>query len=129
MNLGREAEKSYSHKLKAVMAEIVSILERHDIAGIIMLHEPGFSEFLTRVDPSWSIARLEETPQGLGLRLRSKLEEYGGDRERQQREAEATVNMLVHFVDVLDITQTNLACVLKEIEKHWKVQRNVGGAQ
>ena len=48
----------YSPKLKNAMAEIKAILEKHDIAGAIVLHEPGFGEHLIRLDPSYSSAKL-----------------------------------------------------------------------
>ena len=50
---------NYSDKLKEAMAEINGVLIKHDIAGVVVLHEPGFSEFRVRVDPSWSVARFE----------------------------------------------------------------------
>jgi hypothetical protein len=80
------------------MARISSILLNEDVAGYIVLHEPGFSEYRLAIDPSWSVLSMigEE-----GMRLRSKLEDYGGDRERQRKEIEATTNLLRHLADLL----------------------------
>jgi hypothetical protein len=89
---------NYSPKLKEVMARISAILAEEDIAAYVVLHEPGFSECLLAVEPTWSCLRMigEE-----GIRLRSKLEDYGGDRERQHKEIEATTNLLRHLADLL----------------------------
>lgn len=89
---------SYSPKLKEVMARITAILDAEDIAGYVVLHEPGFSEYRLQVEPSWSVLRLIGDE---GIRLRSKLEDYGGDRERQHLEMEATTNLLRHLADLL----------------------------
>jgi hypothetical protein len=88
----------FSPRLKEIMARISSILLNEDVAGYIVLHEPGFSEYRLAIDPSWSVLSMigEE-----GIRLRSKLEDYGGDRERQRREIEATTNLLRHLADLL----------------------------
>jgi hypothetical protein len=89
---------NYSPKLKEVMARISAILAEEDIAAYVVLHEPGFSEYLLAVEPTWSCLRMigEE-----GIRLRSKLEDYGGDRERQHKEIGATINLLRHLADLL----------------------------
>ena len=42
----------YSPKLKRVLAEIKAILDKEDIAGSIVLHTPGFGEFLLKIDTS-----------------------------------------------------------------------------
>lgn len=89
---------NYSPKLKETMARINAILAEQDIAGYVVLHEPGFAEYRLAIAPSWSVLQMigEE-----GIRLRSKLEDYGGDRERQRKEIEATTNLLRHLADLL----------------------------
>lgn len=89
---------NFSPRLKEIMARINAILKEEDVAGYVVLHEPGFSEYCLAIDPSWSVLRMigEE-----GIRLRSKLEDYGGDHERQHKEMEATTNLLRHLADLL----------------------------
>lgn len=98
---------NYSPKLKeataritAILSEgarITAILSEADIAGYVVLHEPGF-EYRLQIEPRWSVLRMigEE-----GIRRHSKLEDYGGDRERQHREIEATAKLLRHLADLL----------------------------
>jgi hypothetical protein len=119
-------KQNYSPRLREAMAEIRSIIERYDIAANVILHEPGFSEYLQHISPSWSILKFEAAADGLGVRVRSKLAEYGGDKERQRREVEASVNMLVHFVDVLGMTQQQLAGVLKMLHGYWEIEEGPG---
>lgn len=49
----------YSPRLKSAMAEIKAILEKYDIAGAVVIHEPGFAEYLLKVDPSYSLLKFE----------------------------------------------------------------------
>lgn len=52
----------YSPKLKIAMDEIKQVLKKHDIAGFVVLHTPGFTEYLNRVDPSYSSTFMDENP-------------------------------------------------------------------
>lgn len=86
-------EQKFSPKLKEAMAEINQILEKHDIAGAVVLHEIGFSEFLFKIDPSYSCCFFE----GNMLRIRARAADYaGGASERNQKIAD-TSNMLHHL--------------------------------
>ena len=49
----------YSPKLKKAMQEIKDILHRHDIAGVVVLHTPGNSEYLIELSPSYSAAKIQ----------------------------------------------------------------------
>lgn len=50
---------NYSPKLKKAMQEVRQVLEEHDIAGSVVLHTPGFSEYLIHISPSYSCAKIE----------------------------------------------------------------------
>ncbi len=85
--------EKFSPKLKEAMAEINAILVKHDIAGAIVLHEVGFSEFLFKIDPTYSCCFFE----GNMLRVKAKAADYaGGASERNQKIAD-TSNMLHHL--------------------------------
>ena len=81
----------YSPKLKKVMEQIKSILKENDIAGVIAIHTPGFSEYLNHVTTSYSCATI--TPEGVRLKL--KVSEVGEAKAEQI--ANDTYNMVVHF--------------------------------
>lgn len=86
----------YSPKLKKAMEEIKKIVKENDIAAFVVLHdEAGFSEYINAVSPSYSCAVLMEE----GVRFRLKQSEVG--KEKAQRLAQGTYNMVTHFADMI----------------------------
>lgn len=84
-----EPKEDSSARLKQARAEIEACLKRYDIAGHVVLHEPGFGEVFTYLTPTYSkISGTFPT-----IRFRSKASDYGGDKEAQRRDLEATANM------------------------------------
>lgn len=86
----------YSPKLKMAMLEIDAILKKHDIAGFVIIHTPGFSEYLNYINPSYSCAKLEPN----GVRFKLKADEVGG-REKAAKIAAETLNLITHFSEIL----------------------------
>lgn len=85
----------YHPKLKVAMQEIKDILIKHDIAGLVALHTPGFSEYLMKVNPSYSCAKFEDMGEGKsGIRILARLnEDYAGDKDAHQKALTDTSNM------------------------------------
>jgi len=83
-------------KLINARAEIQAILEKHDIAGHVILHcAPGDLEVFMHLTPGYSKLVRQGTEQtGLSFRLRSRLADYGGDAAAQGRDLAATANMV-----------------------------------
>ncbi len=90
----------YSPKLKKAMQQIKNILEENDIAGFVVLHTPGFSEYLNHVQTSYSCATI--TPDGVRLRLKEA--EVG--KEKAKFLAENTYNMITHLTEVITVSAT-----------------------
>lgn len=80
----------YSPKLKKAMQEIKDILSKHDIAGLVVIHEPGHSEFLNKLDPTWSACRIN----GDRIRVKAKLEDFAGNVKARNKAIADTSNML-----------------------------------
>lgn len=80
-------------KLKDARAEIEAVLKKHDIAGFVSLHAPGFGEVFWTMWPSYSIL-VGDFP---AIRIKSKLADYGGDVSRQMADQAATANMAHHL--------------------------------
>ncbi|WP_293916570.1 MULTISPECIES: hypothetical protein [unclassified Sphingobacterium] len=78
----------YSPKLKKAMQEIRDILSREDIAGFVVIHEPGFSEYLLKIDPTYSTAKIRDGK----IELKAKLEHFENSIERNRKVAD-TINM------------------------------------
>ena len=87
----------YDPKLKMAMEEVKAILNKNDIAGFVILHSPGFSEYLNHVMTSYSCAIVTHE----GVRLRLKSAEIG--KEKAEQIANDTYNMVVHFSEHLGI--------------------------
>lgn len=82
------------------MEEIKAITKKYDIAAAVVLSDGTcFSEFLNKVEASWSGAFLQHTPQGEMIRYRIKSSEMG--KEKAEKVTGDTYRMIEHFADVL----------------------------
>lgn len=79
-------------RLKIARAEIEGILKEHDLAGVVVLHTPGMTEFFYDITPSYSCVWIDEAASQ--LRVKSKQADYGGDKAAQLRDQAATANMI-----------------------------------
>ena len=82
-------------KLKEAAAEISGILKKHDIAGYVMLMSETHSEFMFKLDPTWSACIVEDNT----VRIRAKEKELGS-KEAVHRKAESTAHMLCQMKDL-----------------------------
>lgn len=73
------------------MAEIKAILEKHDIAGGVVLHTPGFAEYLLHISPSYSCAKFTDTGT---VHFRAKAEDFPGGVQERNKVLADTSNML-----------------------------------
>lgn len=109
-------EPAYSPKLKAVMAEIKAILDKHDVAGVVAIHtpeiiagvqgSPGAGEYLLKINPSYSC--VEFVNNGNGVVIKGKAEHYGGDRVRRDRVMRDTLNMFSVLASMVGELAMNL---------------------
>lgn len=79
-------------RLKLARAKIEGILKEHDLGAVVVLHTPGMAEFFYDVTPSYSCVWIDEAAGQ--LRAKSKLSDYGGDRNAQVQDQAATSNMI-----------------------------------
>lgn len=79
-------------RLKIARAKIEGILKEHDLGAVVVLHTPGMTEFFYDVTPSYSCAWIDEAAGQ--LRVKSKLADYGGDKNAQMLDQAATANMM-----------------------------------
>jgi hypothetical protein len=104
----------YSPKLKSVMEQIKALLKENDVAGFVVLHTPGHSEYLNHLETSFSCAKII-SHEGIRFKLSSK--EVG--KERAKLIAEGTYNMITHLADTVSM---NAACYIdahKFLKEHW----------
>lgn len=95
------------------MEEIKAIVKKYDIAANVILHYPIHVEYLHHIDTSWSCFSVN----GDELRLKSKLSDYNGDKEKQLKVLNDTVNLVVNIGHILHrdaIMYDDLTRLLKE---------------
>lgn len=107
-------------RLKIARTEIEALLKKHDLAGAVVLHTPGMTEFFYDIAPSYSCAWIDEA--GQKVRVKSALADYGGDSTAQRKDQAATANMLsglaqdlgkaaLMFIDVARFVDAKLGAV------------------
>ena len=74
-------------RLKIARAKIEGILKEHDLGAVVVLHTPGMTEFFYDVTPSYSCAWIDEAAHQ--LRVKSKQEDYAGDKAAQLQDQAA----------------------------------------
>lgn len=86
-------------RLKVARLEIEALLKKHDLAGVVVLHTPGMSEFFYDVRPSYSCMWIDDVASA--VRVKSLAADYGGDRQAQLHDQAATANMAAAMADNL----------------------------
>lgn len=117
----------YSPKLKRVMEEIKNILEREDIAAAVILHTPGFSEYLNKIDPSYSAAWFEYYQGQMGIRFRARAADFNGDKEKCKQAQESTLNMLHHLGHASANAAMMFMEAMKAFSKNLDIEYTDGG--
>lgn len=102
------------------MEEIKTILHKHDIAGVVVLHTPGFNEYLFRIDPSYSCARI--LPGGRGLHFKNT------DRPAAQRKTlvHDTANMFRLLADGAGHAFLGVKSGLEAMETRFDIEHGPG---
>jgi hypothetical protein len=105
-------------KLALARNQIRAILEQHDLAGIVFAATATHTSYLTRLDPSWSCATTEHSPNGqVALRMRPGKQHYGGDQAKCDQALAATAGMLSGFLDLLRPQTEHITQVLRTLAK------------
>ena len=103
----------HSPHLKKAMVEIKEVLDKYDIAGIVAIHAPGFSEYLVKIDPSYSCAK----PVEGGIRIRAKVSDFQGDLGKRDLKLAATSNMFNLLTQTIAVVTLPLMETSKELDE------------
>jgi len=101
----------YSPKLKKVIAEIKAIIEKNDLAGFVCLVEPGNSEYLHVINPSFSAAFFD------GKEVRIKTKDLTMSPTEKRKLLATTSNMLALLSTTVMQSGLNLGQVSQFIDK------------
>ncbi len=107
------------------MQEIKEILLKHDIAGVIVLHTPGHSEYLSHLTPSYSCAKLEGRENEL-IRFRAKAQDFGMNYELRNQKIKDTCNMMRHLSERTGLLSLGLIDASELIDKHAGAEHGPG---
>lgn len=110
----------YSPKLKTAMEEIKAILSKHDIGAMVVLHTPGYSEFLNKLNPSYSCI----IQDGDHVRFKSKLADYNGDKQAWQKKTTDSLNLLQCVVETTGMILMPLMDFTEKLEKALDAESN-----
>lgn len=105
----------YSPKLKTAMAEINEVLKKHDIAAFVILHTPGFIEYVNKLNPSYSCALLQDGQ----MRVRLKTSELPGGKTQAKQLADDTYNMVTLMTDIMTMHAAGYIEFQKMLKAHW----------
>lgn len=107
----------YSPKLKNAMDEIKPILDKYDIGAMICLHTPGFTEYLNKVNTTYSALALNADGEGFSVKGHSK--HYFGNKEMRDQKLSNTKNMVDHFVAFAASHLMTYDEICKKMEEAW----------
>lgn len=113
----------YSPKLKKAMEEIKKVLKKYDIAGFVLLHTPGHTEYLNRIDPGYSCVSVE----GGAFRIKLKADELPGGKEQARKLAEDTYNMVTLMADVLAMHASGFIDLHELLKEKWGGEEGPAG--
>lgn len=112
-------------KLKLAMEEIKAVLNKHDIAGMCFLASPSHTEFLIKLDATWTCFIHE----GGLLRLRALAKDFPNPAEHK-KVIEKSLGVALGFMRTMEHTNQTLAAMVIQASEsvgkisHWDRQEN-----
>lgn len=82
-------KKNRKLEIEEAISQIEKIMQKYDVSGVTVLHTPETTKSAVRIDPSWSCAKQVEDR----VKIRAKLEDFGGDEVARKKKLDDTVNM------------------------------------
>jgi hypothetical protein len=89
-----DQKSSYNSKLLTAAKEIQTVLAKHDVGGVFIIHTPGNVQFGVNVSPSYSAAFMKGDQFTINDSL---VLNNGGDQKAQDKKLIDTFNMVVNF--------------------------------
>lgn len=104
--------------------KIVAVLKEHDLMGAVIFTGKERSGFFHELSPSWSCASLDETAEGVGIRIKSKREDYQST-EEQADSIRFTVGGLMGLLHVHQFIGQMLTAVVQLISTRMDISHVV----
>jgi hypothetical protein len=114
----------YNPKLKNLAAQIHSLLCKNDVAGVVVLHLPGHSEYVIHISPSYSCASATDA----SVRIRAKIkEDFNGDENAWRKKVGETSNMFSLLAHTTGQLCSNLFAVSQALDDKVNAEHTDGG--
>lgn len=104
---------NYSPKLKKVISEIEKILKENDVAGMVVVHTPGNTEYLLKLDASYSAATVEANQK---IRVKAMMSEFP-TKEDWVRKVTDTSNMLSMISEAAGLITLSVMDLSTQLDK------------
>src|SRR5258708_7917603 len=114
----------YSPKLKRVAEQIKKLLKDNDIAGLVVLHTPGFSEYVNEITPSYSAIEWNVTKDS--VIIKGKAEHYGGNKAKRDKKLADTANMLTLISETGGTTLLSVMQLSDKVKEVWNHEHTKG---
>lgn len=112
------SEKKYSERLRTFMEEYKALVAKHDVAAIVILHEPpkedspGYAEYFVNLEPSYSAVKMEDG--NVNIRINRILYPSA---QQANKVSEDTSNMLVLLAETAGNITYNIARVSEALDQ------------
>lgn len=106
--------------MEAARIKIAAILKEHDLMGAVILAGQERSGFFQEVSPSWSCAIAEETPEGVGIRVRCRAEDYPSAQVQHECLAK-TVNAFMGMLHVHQYIKQTIEGLMLMISRKFQI--------
>ena len=110
-----ESNLKFSPKLKNAMEEIKQILNKHDIAGLIVLHEPGYGEHYIKINPSYSALEFKNR-EGIIMKGRQR---YNSNKIKHNKAIENSLSLLKVLCELAGKTIIPLIEVSQKMDEYY----------
>ncbi len=105
------------------MVEIKKILDDYDVAGIVVIHTPGNTEYLAKLETGYSACKVD----GEKLHVRAKLEDFQGNKAARDKKLADTSNMFKMLTETTIEVVYPLVTVSDELDKKLGAEHSDGG--
>lgn len=116
-------KKLYDPKLREGADEFRALCEKYDCMGVALFVSPTHSEFVNRLDPSWSVMRMEDNHH---VRFRSKAVDFPS-KQAQDASTEATVHGVTSIIEWSEKLHENWLQVLMALRNHMTILHSKWG--
>lgn len=126
INMTPEEKKARAEKMRGIAAEFEELFRKHDLAGIVNFADNEVGHFLYVVDPTWSIARIENGHFRLTLKKPEEGDEENlAEFEKKKAMLQGTVSMLATLLHLSDHAQKNFLSLMLTLKAHMSIDTEI----